>query len=175
MTSEWTYCFKNNTFNICTYSLSVYTVCMFNPHNYFSADGSSGFKADTDRYHLYVSLACPWANRTLIVRNLKGLQDVLPYTVVDWFLGEKGWGFTDKVYQLCACRVKMSCKIWYLRHGFWLSQLFKWLQRESEPLTQIATTVANIKITWRLTVLHWSKSCQDVQSKSMLQSPLLVV
>ena len=84
---------------------------MFNPHNYFSADGSSGFKADTDRYHLYVSLACPWANRTLIVRNLKGLQDVLPYTVVDWFLGEKGWGFTDKVYQFGACRVNMSCKI----------------------------------------------------------------
>ncbi|KAJ8027275.1 Glutathione S-transferase omega-like 2 [Holothuria leucospilota] len=64
--------------------------------NWITADGSSGFKAEKDRYHLYVSLACPWAHRTLIVRKLKGLEEVLPYTVVDWLLGENGWNFTDQ-------------------------------------------------------------------------------
>lgn len=64
--------------------------------NFITADGSSGFKAEKDRYHLYVSLACPWAHRTLIVRKLKGLEEVFPYTVVDWLLGENGWNFTDQ-------------------------------------------------------------------------------
>lgn len=61
-----------------------------------TADGSSGFKAEPDRYHLYVSLACPWAHRTLIVRALKGLDKVIGCTVVDWLLGEGGWSFTDQ-------------------------------------------------------------------------------
>src|SRR5215475_15999284 len=60
-----------------------------------TADGSSGFKADAGRYHLYVSLACPWAHRTLIMRELKGLQEVISYTVVDWLLEEGGWRFCD--------------------------------------------------------------------------------
>ncbi|XP_038066958.1 glutathionyl-hydroquinone reductase YqjG-like [Patiria miniata] len=64
--------------------------------NWITEDGSSGFKAEMDRYHLYVSLACPWAHRTLLVRALKGLQDFVSYTVVDWFLGDKGWSFTDE-------------------------------------------------------------------------------
>jgi putative glutathione S-transferase len=45
------------------------------------------------RYHLYVSLACPWASRTIIVRQLKGLEDVLPMTVVDPIRDERGWRF----------------------------------------------------------------------------------
>ncbi|XP_065841238.1 glutathionyl-hydroquinone reductase YqjG-like [Oscarella lobularis] len=53
------------------------------------------FPAESDRYHLYVSLACPWAHRTLIVRNLKGLEKILPVTVVDWLMGADGWAFTD--------------------------------------------------------------------------------
>ncbi|ESO87095.1 hypothetical protein LOTGIDRAFT_107347 [Lottia gigantea] len=61
-----------------------------------TADGSSGFKAEANRYHLYVSLACPWAHRTLIVRKLKGLEDCISATVVDWLLKENGWAFTDK-------------------------------------------------------------------------------
>ncbi|XP_077990859.1 glutathionyl-hydroquinone reductase YqjG-like [Glandiceps talaboti] len=65
-------------------------------HSEITADGSSGFKAEADRYHLYVSLACPWAHRTLIVKKLKGLDDVISQTVVDWFMGEKGWNFTDE-------------------------------------------------------------------------------
>lgn len=55
--------------------------------------GSGGFTPDKDRYHLYVSLACPWANRTLIMRNLKGLQDFLPITVVHWRMGSESWHF----------------------------------------------------------------------------------
>jgi putative glutathione S-transferase len=60
-----------------------------------TADGSSGYKAEPGRYHLYVSLACPWASRTVIVRRLKGLEDVIPMTVVDPVRDEKGWRFFD--------------------------------------------------------------------------------
>jgi putative glutathione S-transferase len=63
--------------------------------NRITADGSSGFKAGPERYHLYVSLACPWAHRTLIFRTLKGLEDVLPVSVVHWHMGENGWEFRD--------------------------------------------------------------------------------
>ncbi|CAL1541364.1 unnamed protein product [Lymnaea stagnalis] len=64
--------------------------------NWITADGSSGFKSEANRYHLYVSLACPWAHRTLIVRSLKGLEDIISFTVVDWFLDKNGWAFTDQ-------------------------------------------------------------------------------
>lgn len=58
------------------------------------ADKSSKFPAARGRYHLFVSYACPWANRTLIMRKLKGLEDVIAFTVVDWFLDStKGWEF----------------------------------------------------------------------------------
>lgn len=51
------------------------------------------FPAEKDRYHLYVSYACPWAHRTLIVRKLKGLQDIITVTSVHWHLAGKGWRF----------------------------------------------------------------------------------
>lgn len=60
-----------------------------------TADGSSGFKAEPGRYHLYVSYACPWAHRTLIVRTLKKLEDVISVDVVDPFMGAQGWTFDD--------------------------------------------------------------------------------
>lgn len=60
-----------------------------------TADGSSGFKAETGRYHLYVSLACPWAHRTLIMRELKGLNDVISISIVDPILSDKGWKFSS--------------------------------------------------------------------------------
>jgi len=60
-----------------------------------TADGSSGLPAEPGRYHLYVSLACPWAHRTIIVRMLKGLQDVISMSVVDPLRDERGWAFTE--------------------------------------------------------------------------------
>lgn len=57
--------------------------------------GNGGFKAEPERYHLYVSYACPWAHRTLIFRRLKGLEKSIPVSVVHWFMGEHGWTFDD--------------------------------------------------------------------------------
>jgi glutathionyl-hydroquinone reductase len=59
--------------------------------NWITADGSSGFKAEPGRYHLYVSLACPWAHRTLIFRKLKKLEDVISVSVVEPLMLENGW------------------------------------------------------------------------------------
>lgn len=60
-----------------------------------TADGSSGFRAAPGRYHLYVSLACPWAHRAIIVRRLLGLEDVISMSVVDPIRDERGWAFRD--------------------------------------------------------------------------------
>jgi putative glutathione S-transferase len=59
--------------------------------DWITADGSSGFKAERDRYHLFVSLACPWAHRTLIFRKLKQLEDIIGVTVVKAEMLDKGW------------------------------------------------------------------------------------
>ncbi len=67
--------------------------------NWLTADGSAGpsgkagFKAEPERYHLYVSHACPWAHRTLIFRELKGLSDLIPVSVVHPDMMDKGWTF----------------------------------------------------------------------------------
>jgi len=67
--------------------------------NWVTADGTagssgrSGFKAEAGRYHLYVSLACPWANRALIFRHLKGLEELISLSVVHWHMAEHGWTF----------------------------------------------------------------------------------
>jgi len=69
--------------------------------NWITADGSagptgdSGFKTEKGRYHLYVSLACPWAHRTLIIRALKGLEDFISLSVVNSQMLENGWTFED--------------------------------------------------------------------------------
>ncbi|MGP1395100.1 MAG: glutathione S-transferase family protein [Inquilinaceae bacterium] len=63
--------------------------------NAVTEDGASGFPAEAGRYHLYVSLACPWAHRTLIFRKLKKLEDAIGVSVVDPFMGENGWWFSD--------------------------------------------------------------------------------
>jgi putative glutathione S-transferase len=60
-----------------------------------TADGSSGFPAEAGRYHLYVSLACPWAHRTIIVRRLLGLEDTISMSVVDPIRDDNGWRFTE--------------------------------------------------------------------------------
>ena len=56
-------------------------------------DGDGGFAAEPERYHLYVALVCPWASRTLMIRTLKGLQDVIPVTILDPRLTKKVWRF----------------------------------------------------------------------------------
>ena len=67
--------------------------------NWITADGEAGpggdagFKAEADRYHLYVSLACPWAHRTLIFRALKSLEDMISISVVHWYMADNGWEF----------------------------------------------------------------------------------
>ena len=67
--------------------------------NWVTADGSpgpsgaGGFQAETGRYHLYVSWACPWAHRTIIYRQLKGLEDAISMSVVNAYMGSEGWTF----------------------------------------------------------------------------------
>lgn len=67
--------------------------------NWVTADGApgptgkGGFKAEAGRYRLYVALICPWASRTLIARKLKGLEDLVPVTVVNPVLTDEGWAF----------------------------------------------------------------------------------
>lgn len=63
--------------------------------DWVTADGTSGFKAEANRYHLYVSLACPWAHRTLIVRRLKRLDEMVSVSIVDPFMSDDGWHFSD--------------------------------------------------------------------------------
>ncbi len=69
--------------------------------NWITADGSAGpsgragFSAEAGRYHLYVSYACPWANRTLIFRKIKGLEKMISLSVVHWHMAEEGWTFND--------------------------------------------------------------------------------
>src|SRR6202045_2573858 len=60
-----------------------------------SNDGSTSYPAIAGRYHLYVSLACPWASRTVIFRKLKGLEGTIGMTIVDPIRDEKGWAFRD--------------------------------------------------------------------------------
>lgn len=67
--------------------------------NWITADGAAGptgnagFKAEAGRYHLYVSHACPWANRTMIFRAVKGLEAMISISVVHWYMADKGWTF----------------------------------------------------------------------------------
>lgn len=79
-----------------------------NFRNWLSADSGSEFKAESNRYHLYVSLACPWAHRTLIFRKLKGLENLIPISIVSPYMLENGWEFKkdfpettgDQLYKL---------------------------------------------------------------------------
>ena len=72
-------------------------------HDKISADGSTDYKAESGRYHLYVAWACPWAHRTLMTRALKGLEDAISVTMLGWRLEwptdgrpYRGWPFTKE-------------------------------------------------------------------------------
>jgi len=64
-------------------------------HDWIEADGSGDFPAEPGRYHLYISYACPWASRAMMVRRLKGLEDVVSMSVVDPVRDGRGWAFPD--------------------------------------------------------------------------------
>lgn len=64
--------------------------------NWISREEGAEFPPEKGRYHLFVSYACPWACRTLIARKLKGLEDIVSYSVVHWHLGQGGWRFVSK-------------------------------------------------------------------------------
>jgi glutathionyl-hydroquinone reductase len=64
--------------------------------NFISSQPGSRFAPESGRYHLYVSYACPWAHRTLIVRALKGLQSHISVTAVHWHMAERGWRFVTR-------------------------------------------------------------------------------
>lgn len=63
--------------------------------DWVTLDGEGGYPAEAGRYHLYVSLACPWAHRTVILRKLKGLEEAIGMTVLDPVRDEKGWRFGE--------------------------------------------------------------------------------
>ena len=63
-----------------------------------SADGSTDFPLEAGRYHLYVARACPWAHRTLIGRELMGLQDAIGVSFVSPLRDERGWEFAGREY-----------------------------------------------------------------------------
>jgi glutathionyl-hydroquinone reductase len=64
-------------------------------HNWVTIDGSSEFPAVAGRYHLYISLGCPWAHRTALLWKLKGLEHIIGLSIVDPVISEQGWQFSD--------------------------------------------------------------------------------
>jgi glutathionyl-hydroquinone reductase len=66
--------------------------------DWVTADGSSGLRAEPGRYHLYVARACPWSQRTLIVRHLKGLEDAIDVSYANPYRDERGWAFTGGAF-----------------------------------------------------------------------------
>ncbi len=83
-----------------------------------TADGLSGFKAEAERYHLYVSLACPWAHRTLIMRQLKGLTEAISISIVDPAMLDEGWKFSDEP----GCIPDHVNQVHYLRDIYTLAE-----------------------------------------------------
>jgi glutathionyl-hydroquinone reductase len=103
-----------------------------------TADGSSGFKAESGRYHLYVSLGCPWAHRTLIMREIKGLNDVVSLSIVAQDMSEEGWMFSEEPGAIPD----------FVNHAQYLKEIY---------------LKANPKYTGRVTVpVLWDKQTQSI-------------
>ena len=79
--------------------------------------GGGGFTAEAGRYHLYVSLACPWAHRTVIFRKLKGLEDLIGLTVVHPHMLENGWEFDPETGGDPAARFPLFAPNLHKRHS----------------------------------------------------------
>jgi len=70
--------------------------------NFIENKSGAEFPAEKNRYHLYVSYACPWAHRTLIVRKLKGLEDIVGFTSVHWHMGAQGESSSSHLFRSCT-------------------------------------------------------------------------
>jgi glutathionyl-hydroquinone reductase len=85
--------------------------------NWITADGTpgptgrGGFKAEANRYHLYVSHACPWAHRAVIIRSLKGLENIITLSSVHWFMGDQGWQFEQDDDDIVGDPVNSAAKL----------------------------------------------------------------
>ena len=114
-------------------------------HQQITADGSSGFKAEPNRYHFYISLGCPWAHRTAILWELKGLQNVVGLSIVDPIISEDGWKFSNR--QGCIPDTVNNLK--YLREIY---------------------TLADSNYTGRVTVpVLWDKQTKTIVNNESLQ------
>jgi len=80
------------------------------------------YPPEAGRYHLYISLACPWAHRTLIVRQLKGLQDVIGLSVVHYLMGENGWEFRSEK-EVSGCIPDIVTQAQFLKQIYFRSEV----------------------------------------------------
>ena len=114
-------------------------------HHQITADGSSGFKAESGRYHLYISLGCPWAHRTAIMWQLKGLKGIVGLSIVDPVISDEGWEFSDR--EGCILDTVNNAK--YLREIY---------------------TLADSNYTGRVTVpVLWDKKTKTIVNNESLQ------
>ena len=114
-------------------------------HHQITADASSGFKAEPDRYHLYISLGCPWAHRTAIMWQLKGLKDIVGLSIVDPVISEGGWKFSNRE----------GCIPDTVNHAEYLREIY---------------TLADSNYTGRVTVpVLWDKQTETIVNNESLQ------
>lgn len=114
-------------------------------HHWISADGSSKFKAEPGRYHLYVSLGCPWAHRTVILWQLKKLQEIVGLSIVDPVISKSGWKFTTR----------KGCIADTVNNAEYLQEIY---------------TLADSNYTGRVTVpVLWDKKTQTIVNNESLQ------
>lgn len=114
-------------------------------HHQITKDASSGFKPEPGRYHLYISLGCPWAHRTVIMWQLKELKDIIGLSIVDPVISEEGWKFSQKE----GCILDTVNDMKYLREIY---------------------TLADSNYTGRVTVpVLWDKKTQTIVNNESLQ------
>lgn len=114
-------------------------------HHQITTDGSSDFKAEPERYHLYVSLGCPWAHRTAILWQLKELQEIVGLSIVDPIISDEGWRFSERE----GCIPDIVNNVEFLREIY---------------------TLADANYTGRVTVpVLWDKQSQTIVNNESLQ------